>query len=587
MRFCISILILFTASVSAQTKKQIDSLNEIPFETRIAKAAVLDKAYLANAESAKKIKYEAGEAMSYSNLALVYNFKGKHNLSVENAFKAIKLFEKIGDKSKVAREYGELGYAMKRRNLPKAQFYMLKGKKLAESIKDTTSLLSIYNNYGVIKEMQNDLDSALFFYKKGLVIKEAIADSTGIPFSLNNIAMVYAMKGNFFDAEQLFTRAMQLRTLKKDSAGMAENYSYFGDLYAMMKLHVKALDNFSKSNEIAHTNKYFQLLSHNYQAMSDLKEASGDKSGAFLDYKKFVQYKDSLLNKETNSKIAELEIQFETNEKEKQLMEQKAESERKSSLLLVLSILVLFVAITGFLIWRQQRLKNRQMAQEHELKTAIAQIETQNQLQEQRLGISRDLHDNIGSQLTFIISSVDNLKYAFDLKDTKLEKKLDHISDFTKDTILELRDTIWAMNSDEITFEDVLARISNFIEKAKSAKENTEFAIFIDDELNDFKLSSVNGMNIYRSVQEAVNNAIKYSDASKIAINVSSDSGKIAIRVSDNGKGFEIGKVNLGNGISNMKKRILEAGGTFELISAENQGTTIAISIPEQILNKS
>ncbi|RZJ73538.1 sensor histidine kinase [Flavobacterium sp.] len=587
MKFFLLIVSLITALVSAQTKKQIDSLNEIPFETRIAKAATLDKAYLKNAESAKKIKYEAGEAMSYSNLALVYNFKGEHNLSVENAFKAIRLFEKIGDKSKVAREYGELGYAMKRRNLRKAQFYMLKGKKLAEAIQDTTALLSIYNNYGVIKEMQNDLDSALYFYRKGLVIKEAIRDSTGIPFSLNNIAMVYAMKGKFFEAEQLFTRAMQLRQLKKDAAGIAENYSYFGDLYAMMKLPKKALDNFAKSNEIANRNKYFQLLSHNYQAMSEMKEASGDRNGAFLDYKKYVQFKDSLLNKETNSRIAELEIQFESNEKEKQLVEQKAESQRKSNLLLILSILVLFVAVTGFLIWRQQRLKNRQMAQQHELKTAIAQIETQNQLQEQRLGISRDLHDNIGSQLTFIISSVDNLKYAFDLKDSKLGTKLDHISDFTKDTIVELRDTIWAMNSNDITFEDVLTRISNFIEKAKSAKETTEFVIFIDDELNRLELSSVNGMNIYRSVQEAVNNAIKYSQASQINISVRSDRGKIDIRVSDNGKGFEMSKVNLGNGIANIKKRIRDIGGAFELESVVNQGTTIAISIPEKVLNKS
>jgi signal transduction histidine kinase len=57
-------------------------------------------------------------------------------------------------------------------------------------------------------------------------------------------------------------------------------------------------------------------------------------------------------------------------------------------------------------------LKNKQQHQEFELKSAMAQIESQNKLQEQRLSISRDLHDNIGAQLTFIISSLENTKFG-------------------------------------------------------------------------------------------------------------------------------------------------------------------------------
>ncbi|RZJ66365.1 MAG: tetratricopeptide repeat protein [Flavobacterium sp.] len=574
-------LVIFCSVVGfAQTRQQIDSLNNIAFEIRFAKAAVLDAAYHKNVKAAQKLHYAQGEAMSYSNLALVYNFKGKYNLSVEYSLKAIKLFERIGDESKVAREYGELGYAMKRRNLPKAQYYMLRGKKLAETIRDTTSLLSIYNNYGVIKEMQQDLDSAMFFYRKGLVIKEAINDSTGIPYSLNNIAIVHAMEGRFHDAEQLFTRALQLRQRKKDSAGIAENYSYFGDLYGMKKEYRKAIGNFRLSNEIALRNKYFQLIQHNYQSMSEMHEALGEKDLAFAAYKKHVQFKESLINKETNAKIAELEVQFETNEKEKRLIETQSESARKSNLLLLLSVLTFFVSLTGFLIWRQQRLKNNQLAQEHELKSAIAQIETQNKLQEQRLGISRDLHDNIGSQLTFIISSVDNLKYAFDLKNTALDRKLENISDFTKDTILELRDTIWAMNSDEITFEDVLSRISNFIEKARGAKESMRFNVSIDDDLAQFKLSSVTGMNVYRTVQEAVNNAVKYSQAEAISISVKKQLDFIEISISDNGSGFDVETVQKGNGLGNMAKRMQDAQGNLELTSDIGKGTIVTLKLP-------
>ncbi|MCY7361581.1 MAG: histidine kinase, partial [Ignavibacteria bacterium] len=135
------------------------------------------------------------------------------------------------------------------------------------------------------------------------------------------------------------------------------------------------------------------------------------------------------------------------------------------------------------------------------------------------LTISRDLHDNIGAQLTFIISSVDNIKYAFDLQNTKLDDKLQKISNFTKDTIVELRDTIWAMNNNAISFEDLRSRILNFIEKAKVAKENINFKFNIDEKLNKVELTSIVGMNIYRTIQEAVNNAIKYANPTEIEMN--------------------------------------------------------------------
>jgi len=172
------------------------------------------------------------------------------------------------------------------------------------------------------------------------------------------------------------------------------------------------------------------------------------------------------------------------------------------------------------LIYRQQRLKNQQQEQEFELKSAISKIETQNKLHEQRLSISRDLHDNIGAQLTFVISSIDNLKYGNKITDSKINNQLTKISDFTKSTIIELRDTIWAMNNSEFKVEDLYARILNFIEKAKSAKDDIHFKFVIDDQLKSLTFSSVIGINLYRTIQEAVNNAIKYSEAKDIEVKV-------------------------------------------------------------------
>ena len=240
----------------------------------------------------------------------------------------------------------------------------------------------------------------------------------------------------------------------------------------------------------------------------------------------------------------------------------------------------MLLGILGYLFYNQQRLKNHQLQKESELKTALAKIETQNKLQEQRLRISRDLHDNIGAQLTFIISSLDNLKYRFKDMGDQLSGKLSSISGFTSQTIYELRDTIWAMNKENITFEDLQVRISNFIDQAKVASEKTSFSFEIDSEVNkEHILTSVEGMNTYRVIQEAVNNALKYSEATEIAVGISEVNDSINIAIKDNGIGFAETKVEVGNGLNNMKKRARELGANFVINSGAGEGTTIALNL--------
>lgn len=92
----------------------------------------------------------------------------------------------------------------------------------------------------------------------------------------------------------------------------------------------------------------------------------------------------------------------------------------------LISFLILASVIIYFLGKRNQ-LKRMQLEKELALKEELSQIKTKNKLQEQRLEISRDLHDNIGSQLTFIISSLDNLKFISKTKNSKILIKLEEI----------------------------------------------------------------------------------------------------------------------------------------------------------------
>ena len=582
MKSILSFVFIFILSLTfgqKSNRKKIDSINNLPFEVRLKDVAILDKVYLKNAEESAKIHYDLGEAKSYSNLSLVYYYQGKYEKDLAYSLKAIHIFEKLNDLENLSLEWGELGYRMKKRNLEKAIQYMQKSKKIAEKNNLQKPLLSIYNNYGVLKEMKVEYDSALFYYEKGLALKQKINDQVGIPYSLNNIAGVFVLRKQFDKAEENYQKALEIRKKINDIVGIAENYSYLGDLHLVQKDFKKAIGFYQKSTEITDKHKYLGLSQDSYHKISECYENLGEHQNALQNFKKFSALKDSLINQETNSKIAELEVKFDTNEKEKQLLHKQAEVETSRIKFSVAIVFAILASIIGFLFYRQQRLKNKQQHQEFELKSAMAKIESQNKLQEQRLSISRDLHDNIGAQLTFIISSLENTKFGIPNLETAVEKRLDKISDFTRNTIVELRDTIWAMNKADFTIEDLSSRIFNFIEHAQSANQNILFNFSIDENLKNKKFSSVVGVNLYRTIQESVNNAMKYANASHIVINAEKFQEGLKIEIKDDGKGFDTKNVDVGNGLLNMKKRMEEIGGNFSINSEIGKGTSVNVEL--------
>src|SRR5690606_10290939 len=115
------------------------------------------------------------------------------------------------------------------------------------------------------------------------------------------------------------------------------------------------------------------------------------------------------------------------------------------------------------------------------------------------------------------------------------------------------------------------------IEHAKSVSEKTEFSFNIDKDVDETHLfSSVEGMNIYRIIQEAVNNSLKYATADEVEVNISKGKNHYQIEIADNGKGFDPDSVEMGNGLNNMKKRAREIGATLQIKSSK-KGTAISL----------
>ncbi|MBX9806877.1 MAG: sensor histidine kinase [Flavobacteriaceae bacterium] len=535
----------------------------------------------------KKIGNINSQYYVFNNIAASYRKQGQYEKAISYILDGLKIAESENKEywlanynTNISLNYHDFeSYSKGVYYGKKALNYGLKAKK-----RDEKSIAFALNAIAISFDDWNKPDSALFYHKKVFNYVKG-KDTLDYSHTYNNIGNTYMKQKKYKEAESWIKRAMIIGATNSNGVKDASYYYENATHYTNLATIAYNLDDFAKAETLFDKAYFYVKNSKSAEKFRDyfqqrylfnMKRKNLEKTVEFQE--NYIKLRDSVFEIERAKTVTELETKYQTEKKEKLLLEKEAEAKQKNTLILGISILAFFIALIGYLIYRQQKLKATQQVQEFELKSAISKIENQNKLQEQRLNISRDLHDNIGAQLTFIISSVDNIKYAFDITNEKLDSKLSNISSFAKETIVELRDTIWAMNSNEISFEDLEIRINNYIEKAKEAKDQISFSFAIDSVLKTQKLTSVQGMNIYRTIQEAVNNSIKYANASVISINAKQVENQLKIIIQDNGLGFDEATVEKGNGLKNMQKRIEEIGGGFHL-SSSNEGTRIEILI--------
>lgn len=211
---------------------------------------------------------------------------------------------------------------MKRRSLPKAFDYMQKGLFSLEKTKDKKELSAAYNNYGVLHEMNDNIDSALFYYKQSLSFVNELEDSIGIPYSLNNIAGAYVIIKQYQKALPYYDKAYNIRLKRKDKNGLAENNTYYGDFYFKQNQFKEAIPYYQKALKLGKEINYIYLQKVNASQLTQCYQNLNQYDSALMFQKLSVRLKDSLLNESTNKTINNLEIQFETEKKEKQIAQQ-------------------------------------------------------------------------------------------------------------------------------------------------------------------------------------------------------------------------------------------------------------------------
>jgi tetratricopeptide (TPR) repeat protein len=442
-----------TLMASLPKEKQIEVLLGSPYDKIVANTTKSEQLFLKGLKQAQQLKDKEAEADIYNQLATINGFLGNYDKRLDFNLKAIKIYEALNNNSKAGVTYGNLGFSMWRRDLEKAKFYMEKGIKLLEEANDFVALNSTYDNYGIVQEMSGNVDSAIYFYNKALDLKRNQKDSIGIPFALGHLSGAYLIKKDYTTSKKYLDESYNIRKRRNDTYGVAESTVLYADFYYAQNNYQEAVVWFTDCYKLAIENKYIHLGQYAAEFAAICYQKLGQFQDALIYQKSHQSLKDSLLNEKNNKAITELETQFETEKKEKQIAEQnilinkkELEIEQRNFYLYISIGLVVLILIVLFLIVKQIRFKQQKLIAANKLKDEISRIKLLTKLNEERVRISRDLHDNIGSQLTFIISSIDNMNYAMNDTNDELKNKLNELNEFSRSAITQLRDTIKTLN---------------------------------------------------------------------------------------------------------------------------------------------
>lgn len=216
--------------------------------------------------------------------------------------------------------------------------------------------------------------------------------------------------------------------------------------------------------------------------------------------------------------------------------------------------------------------------------------------EKERVRIARELHDSSLQNLTHLIHTLELSSLFIDQDPVRAKLELTSCSQNLKQTIDEIRDTIFnlrPMSFDDLGFSQC---IENFVDILRQQFKDYEIVFDIDDVSMDFTDTDQKYtfdlflVTVYRVIQEAVTNSLKHSNGNKVELYLQKTEKELLIKIIDNGRGFAVDSASSDKkdkstdkkhfGISIMRERIYLLGGKLEIDSKPEQGTLVFISVP-------
>ncbi len=515
-------------------------------------------AYNIAAEYAIKQKNQKTLAATYNNIGLLHWNQKNLTEALESFFKASEIYEELNDEKGLGNTYSNLSLIFEeQRRASDALNYERKALAIRVKANDSINIGRSLSNIGIYLAEIGHMDSGIYQNKLAIPYFQKLNNRTGLANCYQNIGTDFHILNQLDSAEFYAKKALLLREEIGNKKYLAATYSLLGNIHQTQNRLDDGIAMYLKSEAIYKQYNVLEELWRVHEELSELYEAQGDYELAYNQLLARKEITDSIHTSAKLQKLYEVEEKYETEKTNRELAEANfaiIKGEQQSQKLLFALITGSLLTIGIILFFVNQIRKNKEAKKKD--------------LLVQKLEISRELHDNIGSQLTYLNLKLEKLELD---KSEKNQNRLHEIKEFAHATISDLRGAIWGLSKD-ISYRDFEMKVANEVQKIQ--REGLAVSIDWSCELKGI-MNSMLAVNTFRIIQESIQNAVKHADASKISVDICFQPSRMKVVVKDNGKGFDATKE--GFGLTSMKQRAEKITAKISVLS-DQQGSQIILT---------
>lgn len=440
----------------------------------------------------------------------------------------------------------------------------------------------IYYHFAVLNDTKQNEDSIEINLQKAIAYSRKGNNLTNLANSLSMYGSVLSEYKKLQPAEAALTEALAIRKAIGDVYYEITDMLALASFYENSNNNQKAISTCQQALQLANENgKDFSSLNAIYSLLGEVYSNEGDYKNYSEVLTEKMHLQDSVYKANTAEAVTEMEAKYEAEKKQNTIIEQQYSLEKKNSLLYASVVFLITGAVFSFILFKQYRKKQQlKLQMVHEEDQRMSKIAAEAAAEHERNRIAAELHDNLGSQLSYLSSNINFIIEApVVLTGEEKDTRLTRLNETAKNSITDLRETIWALKKDSVAMQDLGDRLKLYAQNQLSHK--LDMTLYVEEKLLvNIVFSPADALNIFRVFQEAINNTVKYSDASQLSLSFATGtSDEYTISLTDNGKGFDDTALHAGHyGLENMKQRSKELHAKLDIITAENKGTCITLS---------
>ncbi len=477
-------------------------------------------------------------------------------------------------------------------NFPLALDFFQKSARVREMLHDKKNVIPAYQNIGITFLRQDNYKDAFEYLQRSLKAAEELDDKKACVKSLNNMGMVLAKKGDYGQALDYFFKALKIARENGDKTGTALSYKNIGEVYEKQNKYREAISYQNKNLKLAMELGAKQDLKEVYSRLADSYKLQKDYGKAMEYYDLYNNIKDSLLTADRYQQVANMQMMYEKEKREKEINLLKNEKatqdlelakrellvkQQKISIIVLATVLILLFTTTFFL-YKTYRQKQKDKLNEAILKQQQLQLRAVIEAQEkERKRIAEDLHDGMGQLLAGLKMVWSTLEKDMQKRDPEQQKNVSLFSRHLDEASSEIRNISHSMMPRALSISGLVPAVEDLLDK------NLPIKNYLEVHGMETRLPQDVEVNLYRIIQELLSNIIKHSGATEVFVQLFRNKQQLVLVMEDNGTGFDFDqkqRSGKGMGLSNITSRVQVMNGSITVDKGPKKGTVVNIRIP-------